>query len=81
MRDILHQSPRDFDKPRSLWTLDLAAEVSFEEGLTEKQVTGETIRATLARLGMRWKRAKQWIGYLTRSTGEKKHKGRIDSPG
>ena len=48
--------------PGVLWTLDLAAEVSFEQGLTENQVTGETIRATLARLGMRWKRAKQWIG-------------------
>ena len=61
LRDILHQSPRDFGKPRSLWTLDVAAEVSFEQGLTEKQVSGETIRATLARFGMRWKRAKQWI--------------------
>jgi transposase len=61
LKDILHQSPRDFGKPRSLWTLNLAAEVSFEEGLTQKQVTGETIRLTLNRLGMRWKRAKQWI--------------------
>ncbi len=61
LRDILQQSPRDFGKPRSLWTLNLAAEVSFEKGLTDKQVSGETIRATLARLGMRWKRAKQWI--------------------
>ncbi len=39
----------------------MAAEVSFEEELTEERVTGETIRATLARLGVRWERAKRWI--------------------
>jgi hypothetical protein len=41
--------------------VDLAAEVSFEEGLSQKRVSGETIRATLARLGVRWRRAKRWI--------------------
>ena len=47
----------------SLWTLEDAAEVSFEEGLTDRRVSGEkTIRATLARLGVRWGRAKRWIG-------------------
>jgi len=61
LRDILHQSPREFGKPRSLWTLDLAAEVSYEQGLTERQVSGEAIRQALARLGLRWKRAKRWI--------------------
>ena len=35
--------------------------MSFEQGLTPERVSGETIRATLRRLGMRWKRAKQWI--------------------
>jgi transposase len=58
---LLHQSPRSFGKPTSLWTLELAAEVSFEEGLTPERVSGETIRATLARLGVRWQRAKAWI--------------------
>ena len=42
---------------RSRWP---AAEVAFEEGLTQRQVSGETIRATLARLlGVRWQRAKR----------------------
>lgn len=58
---LLHQSPRAFNKPTSLWTLELAAAVSFEQGLTAQQVSGETIRATLARLGVRWQRAKKWI--------------------
>lgn len=61
IKEVLHRSPRDFGKPSSLWTLEMAAEVSFEEGLTEKRVSGETIRATLARMGVRWLRAKRWI--------------------
>jgi hypothetical protein len=35
--------------------------VSFEEGITEERVSGETIRSTLKRLGVRWERAKRWI--------------------
>ena len=61
LREMLHRSPREFGKPTSLWTLELAAEVSFEEGLAEKRVTGETVRATLERMGVRWLRAKRWI--------------------
>jgi hypothetical protein len=58
---MLHRIPRDFGKPSSLWTLEMAAEVSFEEGLSPERVSGETIRATLARMGVRWQRAKRWI--------------------
>lgn len=61
LRALLHQSPRAFDRPTSLWTLELAAEVSFEQGLTPQRVSGETIRATLKRLQIGWKRAKRWI--------------------
>jgi transposase len=61
LRALLHQSPRTFDKPTSLWTLPLAAEVSFDQGITATRVSGETIRATLLRLGVRWRRAKRWI--------------------
>ena len=61
LRELLHRSPRDFGRPTSLWTLELAAEVGFEQGLTAGRVTGETVRATLARLGVRWRRAKLWI--------------------
>jgi transposase len=61
LRALLHQSPRTFDQPTSLWTLELAADVSFAQGLTPTRVTGETIRATLARLGVKWQRAKDWI--------------------
>jgi transposase len=61
LRALLHQSPRTFDKPTGLWTLALAAAVSFEQGLTAEPVSDETIRMTLKRLGVGWKRAKRWL--------------------
>src|SRR5215216_1611312 len=62
LREMLHRSPREFGYDTSLWTLEIAAEVAFEEGLTRRRVSGETVRATLTRLlGVRWMRAKRWI--------------------
>jgi len=62
LREMLHRSPREFGYDTSLWTLKMAAEASFEEGLTPRRVSGETIRTTLVRLlGVRWQRAKRWI--------------------
>ena len=61
LRALLHRSPRDFGKPTSLWTLALAAEVAFTEGITARLVSDETIRQALKRLGVGWKRAKTWI--------------------
>jgi transposase len=62
LRGMLHRSPREFGYHSSLWTLEMAAEAAFEEGLTRRRVSGETIRATLSRLlGIRWQRAKRWI--------------------
>ena len=61
LRALLHQSPRTFGNETSVWTLELAAEVSFAEGITPRRVSDETIRAALAALGVRWKRAKHWI--------------------
>ena len=62
LRGMLHRSPREFGYESSLWTLEMAAEAAFEAGLTQRRVSGETIRATLSRLlGIRWMRAKRWI--------------------
>ena len=61
LRALLHQNPRHFGKETSLWTLELAAEVSFEQGLTPERVSREAVRTALQRLGVRWKRAKHWI--------------------
>ena len=61
LRALLHQSPRTFGKQTSIWTLELAAEVSFTRGIASRPISGETIRNALKRLGVRWKRAKHWI--------------------
>ncbi len=58
---IIQRSPRTFGKDTSLWTLKLLAEVCYAVGLTARQVSSETIRATLQRMGIAWKRAKRWI--------------------
>jgi len=61
LREMLHHNPRKYGKQSSLWTLRMAAEVSFEGGITQRPISGETIRATLARLGVRWEPAKRWM--------------------
>lgn len=61
LKELLHQSPRECGKETSRWTLELAAEVSYEQGLTPELVSREAVRTALQRLGVRWKRAKQWI--------------------
>jgi transposase len=74
LRDLLHRSPRDFGKPTSLWTLDLAAEVCQQQGLTPRQLSGEAIRLALRRLGVGWKRAKHWITSPDPAYARKKHR-------
>ena len=61
LKAFLHTSPRQFGKPTSLWTLQLVADVSFEQGLVSRPVSREVIRRAISRLGVKWKRAKHWI--------------------
>jgi len=61
LKGLLHESPRQFGKETSVWTLELAAQVSFEQGLSAYRVSDETVRTALMRLGIRWLRAKDWI--------------------
>ena len=61
LKDLLHRSPRDFGRDRGTWTLDLAAQVSFEQGIIDRQVSDESVRRALKRLKTNWKRAKHWI--------------------
>jgi transposase len=74
LRAILHKPPHIYGKKTSLWTLQLAAEVCFEQGLTAGLVSIETIRQALLRLGVGWQRAKHWItspdpDYLKKKNG------------
>lgn len=61
LRTVLHQSPRDFGHATSVWTLELAAQTCASERITPYQVSPETIRQALLRLGISWRRAKHWI--------------------
>src|SRR5512143_2520302 len=61
LRDLLHQSPRCFGCPTSLWTLALVAQVAYAEGLTPRPVRGEAIGQALHHFGVGWKQAKHWI--------------------
>ena len=72
LRELVRRSPRDFGHPTSVWTLHLLAEVAAEQGLTAGVVSHETIRQTLLRLGVRWQRAKTWIGSPDPAYAQKK---------
>jgi hypothetical protein len=61
LRQLLHQSPRTFGKPRSTWTLALVAQVCHAKGWTPRVVSLDTIRLAIQRLSVSWKRAKHWI--------------------
>lgn len=61
LADLLHQSPRTFGKARSTWTLELAAEVAHERGLTPRRLSDESVRRAVGLLGGGWKRAKHWV--------------------
>jgi hypothetical protein len=58
LRDLLHQSPRG--KETSVGTLEPAA-AAQEQGVTAERVRGVMSRNTVAPLGVRGRRAKEWI--------------------
>jgi transposase len=77
LKELLHRSPRDFGQDRSTWTLELAAQVSFEQGIISREVSDESVRRALKRLKTNWKRAKHWITspdprYLLKKPSEQK---------
>jgi transposase len=75
LKGILHESPRRFGKARSTWTLDLLADVTFEQGLTPRRLSHEAVRQAVQRLGSGWKRAKRWITSPDPAYARKKKRG------
>ncbi len=75
LQGILHQSPRRFGKARSTWTLDLLADVAFEQELTPRRLSHEAVRQAVQRLGHGWKRAKTWITSPDPAYARKKKRG------
>jgi transposase len=60
-KTVLHRPPHDFGFQTSLWTLDLLVKQCVRLGWMARDVSIETMRQTLGRLGINWKRAKRWI--------------------
>jgi transposase len=75
LKAILHQSPRQFGKPQSTWSLKLLAEVAGEEGLTPRVLSHEAMRRAIKRLNVGWKRAKRWITSPDPAYARKKTRG------
>ena len=73
LKELLHHSPRDYDQPTSVWTLALAAEVALAQEIIQRPVSAETVRLTLRRHGIRWRRAKQWLTSPDPAYGLKKN--------
>jgi transposase len=60
-KTLLHRPPRDFGFETSLWTLDLLVKQCVRLGWMSREASIETMRQTLKRAGINWKRAKHWI--------------------
>jgi transposase len=61
LQELAHQSPRNFGKKRSTWTLQLLADTCSELGIVDGKVSDETVRRTLKRMGVKWRRAELWM--------------------
>jgi len=81
LQHILHQSPRLYGKPTGVWTLALAAEVCYEQGVTARLMSDETIRRALQRLQSNGKRAKHWSTSPEPHYARKKVAGSLDRAG
>jgi len=57
--DIIAASPRAYGQEHSLWSLERLARVCYQEGLTTRQVSYETMRDAVQRAGINWKRARK----------------------
>ena len=73
LRAVLHQSPRCFGKPRSVWTLELLSEVCWEQRISAQRVSSVTMHHTLKAMGIDWTRAKAWIVSPDEQYALKKH--------
>lgn len=59
--DIVATSPRAYGQEHSLWSLQRLAAVCYQEGLTQRLISYETMREALQRAGIDWKRARKHL--------------------
>jgi len=77
VRAILHQSPRNFGQPASVWTLKRLAEVCHAQGLSDTTLSCPTMLDAIVRLGVSWQRAKHWIVSPDPAYERKKRRNRL----
>jgi transposase len=61
LQELVHQSPRNFGKKTSTWTLQLLADTCSDLGIANGKVSDETVRRTLKRMEVKWRRAELWM--------------------
>ena len=61
LQALLHENPRSFGIERSTWTLSALALIAHQRRITSRELTDEALRKAIKRLGVCWKRAKNWI--------------------
>mgnify|MGYP001815901706 FL=1 len=59
--ELVRLSPRTFGHDTSVWTRPLLAQQLHQEGHTASEVSATSISNALGRVGISWRRAKQWI--------------------
>jgi hypothetical protein len=72
LRARLHRSPRTSGQASSRWARELAAGVSFAQGLTPQRVSREAIRSARQRFGVSWQRATRWSTSPDPASGREK---------
>jgi hypothetical protein len=70
---LVHESPRQYGYPNSLWTLSQLAEVSY----SREKVSHETVRHALMKRGLNWRQAREHISRPD-SQYEQKNEGVTD---
>ena len=61
LQELARLSPRTFGYETSVWTRPLLAQQLHQEGYTTREVSETSISNALKRVGISWRRAKQWI--------------------
>lgn len=61
LKSIVHRSPRDFGKDTSIWTLELLADVCFEQQWVARPISYELVRRALKQVGVNWRTARHHI--------------------
>jgi transposase len=61
LKELVRLSPRTFGHETSVWTRPLLAQQLQQEGHTVSQVSVTSVSNALKRVGISWRRAKQWI--------------------